>query len=125
MSCFISSPTNVPLVHPAVVGKYLDREFYNGFAKKSKLGSHIMINMDERPFLIIWKIIMHWISMLTLEDHVMHDYTSIHDLPHLSSRLLERRVLDNSKEMLGHTKGSLNILPTTLLALGKPCLFSK
>jgi hypothetical protein len=29
-------------------------------------------------------IIMHWIIVLILDDHIVHDNTSIHDLPHMS-----------------------------------------
>jgi hypothetical protein len=58
--------------------------------------------------------------MLTLDDHVVHDITIIHDLPHLSRRPLTCGVSDNGKTLLEHTKGSLNILPKTLMTLGKP-----
>jgi hypothetical protein len=56
--------------------------------------------LGERPLPIIWKIIMHWISMLTLDDHVVHDHTSTHDLPLLSHRSLQNGVADNRKTLL-------------------------
>jgi hypothetical protein len=49
-----------------------------------ELDWHLVIKFGERPLPIIWKIIMHCISMLALDDHVVRDHTSIHDLTYLS-----------------------------------------
>jgi hypothetical protein len=38
-----------------------------------------------------------WIRTLTLDDHVVHDLTNIHDLSHLSLRPLNSGVPDNRK----------------------------
>jgi hypothetical protein len=56
---------------------------------------------------------MHWISVLTLDDHVVHDHNSIHDLLDLSRLPQESMVPDNNKTC------SLSILPTTFQTLGK------
>jgi hypothetical protein len=40
---------------------------------------------------------MRWISMRTLHDHTVHDDTSIHNLPYLSSEPLESIVPDKKQ----------------------------
>jgi hypothetical protein len=71
--------------------------------KISKHGWNVVIFLDKLALTIIWMIIMHWIIALTLDDHVVHDHTSIHDLSHVS-RPLESGVPEDRKILLDHTK---------------------
>jgi hypothetical protein len=59
--------------------------------------------------------------LLALNNYVVHDYTCIHDLPHLSFRPGKSEVLNNSKSSMKHTKYTLDILTARLR---KPRLLS-
>jgi hypothetical protein len=80
-------------------------------------------------------LIIDTIITLLLNDHVMHDHTRSHDLPHLLNALLLRWVMNNGPARLKNTKCSLHIFPARLLffrepivfllALGSRCIFTK
>jgi hypothetical protein len=59
-----------------------------------------------------------------LNDHVVHDNSCVHEIPHLDFRLGKSGVPNNSKLSLKHTKCTLDIPPVSLLALSKQIFFS-
>jgi hypothetical protein len=68
-------------------------------------------------------LIINAFIALILDDHVMHDHTSSHDLPHHLYAPCPRRVANNSPLRLEHTKCTLDILPACFLSLSKPSIF--
>jgi hypothetical protein len=81
---------------------------------------------DQQPQedpLVIQFSVKYKMLPLPLNDHVVHDHTCIHDLPHLSFQPAKRGVPVNSKSSLKHTKCMLDILSTSLLTLSKLRLF--
>jgi hypothetical protein len=67
-------------------------------------------------------LIMYGVVALILDDHVEHDHTCSHHLPHHLSTLSPRRVSNNGPMRLEHTKRSLHILSSCLLLLSKSSL---
>jgi hypothetical protein len=61
---------------------------------------------------------------LTFNNHVMHDDTCIHGLPHLSLGPCKCRKPDNNESTMEHAKCTLDILPASLLTLYKPRFFT-
>src|SRR4051812_25671643 len=80
---------------------------------------YLMINNYKRTLVDIWFRVVHWIFFLALNDHVVQDDTAIHHLPHLIFRPSLSGVPNNSKTRLEHPKCRLDILPASLLILGK------
>jgi hypothetical protein len=68
-------------------------------------------------------MMINLISVLTIDDHVVHDHTRINDPQHLSYRPLESRVTKDGKFSLEHTKILCEILSITLMALENQDLF--
>jgi hypothetical protein len=60
-------------------------------------------------------LIIDTIITLFLNDHVMHDHTSNHDLPHLLNAPLLSWVMNNGLARLKNTKCSLHIFLARLL----------
>jgi hypothetical protein len=58
-----------------------------------------------------------------LDDQVMHDHTSSHDLPHHLYAPCPCRVANNIPPILEHTQCMLHILSACLLSHGKPSIF--
>jgi hypothetical protein len=56
---------------------------------------------------------------IILDDHVMHEHTSLYHHSQLVMRSGKSRIPNNSKLSLEHTKYPLDILPVALLALSK------
>jgi hypothetical protein len=71
----------------------------------------------------ILPLIIDTIITLLLNDHVVHDHISSHDLPHLLNNLLLSSVTNNGPTRLENTKCSLHIFPTSLLFFRKPTVF--
>ena len=78
-----------------------------------------MINLGKGTLPVVWFSVKHWLFLLALNDHVVEDDTAGHDLPHLIFRPGLSGVPDNSNSKLEHTKCPLDILPASLLQLGK------
>jgi hypothetical protein len=60
---------------------------------------------------------------LILDDQVMHDHASSHDLSHHLCAPCPCRVANNRLPRLEHTKSTLHILPACFLSLSKPYIF--
>jgi hypothetical protein len=69
---------------------------------------------------VIQLSVKHRMLPLILNDHILHDYTCIHSIPHLIFRPDKCRELDNSESSPEHTNCTLDILPASLLTLRKP-----
>src|SRR3954467_12084044 len=83
------------------------------------ISRYLMINNCKRPLVEIWFRVIHWILFLALNDHVVQDDTTIHHLPQLIFRPSQSGVPDNGKSRLKHPNFLLDILPASLLTLGK------
>jgi hypothetical protein len=68
-------------------------------------------------------LVMDAIIAFILDDHVMHDHASSYDLPHRLCVPCTRRVANNIRPRLEHTKYTLHILPACFLSLSKPSIF--
>jgi hypothetical protein len=71
----------------------------------------------------ILPLIIDAIITLFFNDHVMHDHTSSHDLPHMLNTPCLSWVTNNGPTRLKNTKCSLHIFPASLLFFGKPIVF--
>jgi hypothetical protein len=68
-------------------------------------------------------LIIDSIIMLLLNDHVVHDHISNHDLSYLLNAPLLSRVMNNGPARLKNTKCSLHIFLASLLFFRKPTVF--
>jgi hypothetical protein len=68
-------------------------------------------------------LVMDVFIALILNDHVMYDHASSHDLPHHLCAPCPRRVANNSPPRLEHTKCTVHIFPAYFLSLSKPSIF--
>jgi hypothetical protein len=68
-------------------------------------------------------LIIDAIITLLFNDHVVHDHTSSHDLPHLLNTTCLSWVMNNSPTRLKNTKCLLHIFLARLLFFGKPTVF--
>jgi hypothetical protein len=68
-------------------------------------------------------LIIDTIIMVLLNNHVMHDHTSSHDLPHLLNASLLSWVPNNGPMRLKNTKFSLHIFLERLLIFPEPTIF--
>jgi hypothetical protein len=73
--------------------------------------------LGERTFKIKQLVIFHLCFMHALYNHVVHDHTTVHALPHLRLPPSESRVRDNSKSLLKRSECPLYILSTRVLTL--------
>ena len=64
---------------------------------------------------------------LVFYDHIVHDYTSSHHLPQFLRAPGISKIPNDAPSRLQNTKGTLDILSSTLLLFGKffPCLFDR
>jgi hypothetical protein len=68
-------------------------------------------------------LIVDAIITLLFNDHVVHDHTSSHDLPHLLNTPYLSWVTNKGPTRLKNTKCSLHIFSASLLSFGKPTVF--
>jgi hypothetical protein len=99
-------------------------DFFTHGKKGSKCGGYLVTDSRKRTLSVIWFSVKYRMLPLTLNDHVVHGHICIHDLPHLTVQLGKSSVPDNGESSLKHTKCTLDILPASLLTLGKPRLFT-
>ena len=64
-------------------------------------------------------LIVQTFQALVFYDHIMHDHTSSHHLPQFLRAPGISTIPNDAPSRLQNTKGTLNILPNTLLLLGK------
>ena len=64
-------------------------------------------------------LIVDTFRTLILYNHIMHDHTSSHHLPQLLGAPSSSRISNDAPSRLQNTKGTLDILPSTHLLLGK------
>jgi hypothetical protein len=94
-------------------------DFYMHSEKISKLCRHRMINLRKRILTLVATNMPGSSLAVILDDHVMHDHTRMHHLPHLIMRPGKSRIPNSRKLSLKHTKCPLDILPAALLTLNK------
>ena len=72
-------------------------------------------------------LIVQTFRALVFYDHIVHDHTSSHHLPQFLRALSISRIPMDAPSRLQNTKGTLDILSSTLLLLGKsfPFLFDR
>jgi hypothetical protein len=87
--------------------------------ESNKLCRHLMVNLHKRTLPLVETNMPGLSLAVILDDHVMHDHTSLNHLPYLIVRPRKSRIPNNSKLSLKHIKCSLDILPTALLTLSK------
>jgi hypothetical protein len=76
-------------------------EFLYSSGEKQQSGL-VVLNLRKRSLKIKWMVIIRWYIVLTLNDLVVHDHTSVRYLPHLRLQPGESRVPNNGKTLLEH-----------------------
>ena len=74
---------------------------------------HNILTLKLKP------LIVQTFRALVFYDHIMHDHTSSHHLSQFLRAPGISRILNDAPSRLQNTKGTLDILPSTLLLLGK------
>jgi hypothetical protein len=98
--------------------------FYVHSEKIDKICRHLMINLCKRILTLLATNMPGSSLVVILDDHVMHDHTSLHHLPHLIVRPGKSRIPNNRKLSLKHTKCPLDIVLAALLTLRKVVILS-
>jgi hypothetical protein len=111
------------IVLQLAMGIYISNLLTHG-KKSSKYGRQLLIKSRKRTLTVIQFTVNYRMLPFTLNDHIVHSHTCIHDLPHLIFRPGKCREPDNSESSMEHAKCSLNIFPASLLILRKPRLFT-
>ena len=74
---------------------------------------HNIVTLELKP------LIVDMFQALILYYHIVNDHTSSHHLPQLIRDPSPSRIPNDAPSRLQNTKGTLDILPSTLLLLGK------
>ena len=80
---------------------------------RSSMLRHNILTLKLKP------LIVQRFRALVFYDHIVHDHTSSHHLPQFLRAPGISRIPNNAPSRLQNTKGTLDILPSTLLLLGK------
>ena len=78
----------------------------------SSMLKHNIFTLKLKP------LIVDTFRALILYGHIVHDHTSSHHLPQFLRAPNISRILNDAPSRLQNTKGTLDILPSTLLLLG-------
>ena len=81
--------------------------------RSSSMLRHNIVILKLKP------LIVNTFRALILYGHIVHDHTSSHHLPQLLGAPSSSRVPNDAPSRLQSTKGTLDILPSTLSILGK------
>jgi hypothetical protein len=87
--------------------------------KSEKISEHLVINISKMILTLAGTKISGLSLVVTLDDHVAHDHTSMHHIPYVVLRPGKSIGTNNRKSRPEHTKCSLDMLPATLLTLKK------
>jgi hypothetical protein len=79
---------------------------------------HNILTLKLKP------LIVQTFRALIFYDHIVHDHISSHHLPQFLRAPGISRIPNDASSRLQNTKGTLDILPSTLLLLGKFFLLS-
>ena len=74
---------------------------------------HNIVALELKP------LVVDTFRALILYDHIVHDRTSSYHLPQLFGAPSSSRIPNDASSRLQNTKGTLDILSSTLLLLGK------
>jgi hypothetical protein len=83
-------------------------DFHMPDEESRKFSGHLIIKLCKRTYVVICMIII-WFSPLTVNNHVVHDHTTVHHLPHLRFRPSKNWIPDNSKTRMKHTNAAAGV----------------